>query len=348
MNPKPAEHETEAHPLRVALDATPLAARFGGVRRYVQELSQALRQRHPVWLATDQPVPEADFRPRNRLERRWWSVGLERRLAEGRIDVFHGTDFAVPYLSHRATILTVHDLSPWRYPAETSARVRRRTAWLLQWRVPTLVVTPTEAVRHQVIDRFHFPPDRIFAVPLGADHVPELPAAARSDEWLMVGSYRQRKNVEAAVAAFREQQRRGSRERLLLVGAGLDRFAGEGIAVRDDMEDAELWQRYQKAVGVLYLSAYEGFGLPVLEAMRAGAPVIISRDAALGEVAAGAALSVDPHDAPSLAAAWDACRRRRDELVPQGRLRAAEFTWARCAARMSDLYREATARRSRG
>src|SRR3954454_6290306 len=124
-----------------AFDATPLTMTSGGLRRYTEELLKALRSEFPAdeYLAlSDQTV-----RPTNALDRRWWSFGLPRTLRKLGCDVFHGTDFAVPYLPACPSVMSVHDLSPWMDPSWHSgaARVRRRTPILIRLGLATMLVT---------------------------------------------------------------------------------------------------------------------------------------------------------------------------------------------------------------
>jgi hypothetical protein len=106
-------------------------------------------------------------RPRNAADRRSWLWGLLRELARLRADLIHGPDFAVPYLRRRPSVLTLHDLSPWIDPSwhHAAGRVRRRTPLLLELGLPTMIVTPSEHVRKQAIERFRIRPERIVAVP---------------------------------------------------------------------------------------------------------------------------------------------------------------------------------------
>src|SRR5579871_2157527 len=157
--------------MNIALDATPLTAQTGGVRRYVQELSRALAELHPedtICLMSDQPFehPAPGIKnlrvgrgARNVLERRWWSFGLQAELKRLRVDVFHGTDFAVPYLPVRPSVMTVHDLSPWKNPTwhADGGRVKTRTPVLLRLGLATLLITPSEAIRREVMEVFHIP-----------------------------------------------------------------------------------------------------------------------------------------------------------------------------------------------
>src|SRR5437016_14495903 len=168
--------------MKIALDATPLTIPTGGVRRYTEELSRALAENFPeddFWLVSDRSFGRPSSLamnlkvgqgPRNVFERRWWSFGLQGVIARHGIDVFHGTDFAVPYLPIRPSVMTLHDLSPWMDPGWhiESDRVRNRTPMLLRLGLATIIITPSEAVRRQAMERFHLQDDRVVAIPLAA------------------------------------------------------------------------------------------------------------------------------------------------------------------------------------
>ena len=179
--------------MKIALDATPLTVPSGGVRRYTEELTRALCDTFPgdqFWLLSDQKLTlpfaranlSAGHGPRNLLERRWWSWGLQGEISRIGINVFHGTDFAVPYLPLRPSVMTLHDLSPWLNQAwhSESDRIRNRTPMLLRLGLATMVITPSEAVRRAAIDRFHLQRDRVIAVPHAASSCfrPTPPPAA--------------------------------------------------------------------------------------------------------------------------------------------------------------------------
>lgn len=168
--------------MRVAIDATPLTLSSGGLSRYTQELSVALAERFPedeYLLLSDQPfrMPEnappnlrLGGRPRNALERRWWLWGLDRELDRQQVALFHGTDFAVPYLARRPAVLTLHDLSPWMNAGwhVNAGRVRRRTPLLIGLSLASMIITPSEAVRKQAAEYFRIHPSRVVAVPHAA------------------------------------------------------------------------------------------------------------------------------------------------------------------------------------
>src|SRR5438105_3371507 len=171
--------------MRVALDATPLALVTGGLARYTAELSVSLAETcsdDDFVLISDQPftIPQPWRRnlwrgtgPQNAMERRWWLWGGQREMQRTGCELFHGTNFAAPYLPLRPSVVTMHDLSPWMDPKwhHNADRVRRRTPALLRLGIATMIVTPTEAIRRQVMDYFRVASSRVVAVPHGASEV---------------------------------------------------------------------------------------------------------------------------------------------------------------------------------
>ena len=148
------------------------------------------------------------------MERRWWLWGLQSEISRLKIDLFHGTDFAVPYVPVRPSVLTLHDLSPWLDPAWHTAaeRVRKRTPVLLRLGLATLLLTPSEAIRREAIARFRLSVDRIVSVPHAASAVfrPVLAPQPETPFFLFVGTLEPRKNVGMLVDAWREVRARHS------------------------------------------------------------------------------------------------------------------------------------------
>jgi glycosyltransferase involved in cell wall biosynthesis len=336
-----------ARQLRVALDGTPLTVPTGGVRRYVEELSAALRQTFPedeYRLVSDQLS-----QPRSPVDRRWWLIGLRRELDRLGSDLFHGTDFAVPYLSPRPSVMTLHDLSPWRADTRRAAsrRVRCRTPWLLRLGMATMVIAPSEAVRAEAISRFRLSPAQVVSVPMAASVLfrPVLPPSTARPYFLYVGTIESRKNVGIIIDAWR--QLGSNNVDLWIAGRVRDPIDLKGARHLDSVPDQELPGLYSGAVAVLYPSLYEGFGLPVLEAMQCGAMVIASKDAAITELAGGAALLADARDlrqwieAMGLALTSETYRKGWQEC---GLRRAAEFSWVRTARMTREVYVEALRR----
>jgi glycosyltransferase involved in cell wall biosynthesis len=347
--------------MRVAIEAASLGLSSGGLARYTAELSLALARSFPddeFFLISDQPfrMPpgspsnlERGGGPRNSMERRWWLWGMAREMSRLGADLVHGPDFAVPYIPRRPSVLTLHDLSPWMDAAWRPAaqRVRRRTPILLDLGIATMIVTPGEAVRKQAIERFRLRPERIVAVPEAAaawfrpiETVPATPY------FLFVGTLEPRKNLPVLVEAWREVRRHHAVE-LVLAGrrrADFPALAEEpGLRMLGEVADEALPRLYSGALAFVYPSLYEGFGLPVLEAMQCGACVIASR--AVAEAAGDAAVYVESPQELARAMSEVAARPEwRTELGARSRDRAREFSWERTARMTHEVYEEARRR----
>ncbi len=351
--------------MKIALDATPLTVPSGGVRRYTEELTRALCDSFPgdrFWLLSDQkavlPFARANLNAghgaRNMLERRWWSWGLQGEISRLGIDVFHGTDFAVPYLPLRPSVMTLHDLSPWLDPAwhAEADRVRNRTPMLLRLGLATMVITHTEAIRRAAIDRFHLQRDRVIAVPLAASACfRPTPGAERSPPYLLyVGTLEPRKNIGLILDLWRELRRDHPID-LVLAGRRRADFpeihAEPGLRLAGLMPEEDLPALYSGAVACLYPSYYEGFGLPVLEAMQCGALVIASRDPAILEVAGDGAILLDVRDhGPWMEALRLAVTQPEKMRAQRARAlaRAGEFSWTKTARLTKAVYEQAVQR----
>jgi len=349
--------------MKIALDATPLSIESGGVRRYVEELSLALAESFPeddFWFVSDQPfhAPTATARnlnvgrgPRNFLERRWWLCGLNAELSRLGIDLFHGTDFSVPYICLRPTVMTIHDLSPWMKPEwhATSHRVRRRTPVLLRRGLVTMVITPSEVIKEQAIERFQLDRNRVVAVPLAASSMFHRTGVVQVERpyLLYVGTLEPRKNLGFLLEIWRELRRMHGVD-LVLVGRRRpdhDEIPPEpGLQIRGFVLDEELPQLYSGALACLYPSCYEGFGLPVLEAMQCGAIVVASKDPAVVELAGDAAILLNLDDKQAWLEMLSVLIKQPDRFQPlreQGIARAAQFSWSKTARLTREVYAEA-------
>lgn len=345
--------------MRIALDAAPLSQPFGGIRRYVIELTRALAAANPgdtfILIADRIGIePPGDLvslanvewmEPRPAwLGAKWWSLGLPWTLRRARVDVFHGTDFSVPYWGGVARVVTVHDLSPWKEAPicdGVSERVRRRGPGHV--RRAERIVTPTESVAADVTAMFGVDRGRVRATHLGVTPLgaPDTPPVDRKPYFLYAGSRIARKNVGTLLAAWATARDALAEYSLRLTGHA-DREPGAHSL--GNPTDTELAQILSGATAFVYPSLYEGFGLPVVEAMAAGVPVITSRDPALMEVTAGAALHVEATDED----AWSEALVRvagdgalRADLASRGKHRATEFRWERTAKQTRDVYQDA-------
>lgn len=271
----------------------------------------------------------------------------------GSVDVCHST-VAIPAATTAPHVVTVHDVafvhSPERFSAH-GVRVMRRG--LDRCRDVDLVLCPSRATHDDLLD-LGFAPDRLRVVPWGVDAQRVTDAdlarvraayALPSDFVLFVGTLEPRKNLAGLVAAMR------SVPELPLVVAGAD---GWGDAVPDTVRDgdvrfvgfvpdADLRPVVQAASVLAYPSLGEGFGLPILEAMAQGTPVVTSRGSSTGEVAGEAAALADPHDPDSIAAAIREVLAERDRWSALARERAGAFSWESTVEATVAAYREVAA-----
>lgn len=294
-----------------------------------------------------------------------------RRPAPGPWDgasLYHAPDVVYPPVHGMPVVMTVHDLSYLVYPRYHT----RLNGGYLRLMTPAvtrdarLIMTDSEATRRDLIGRVGVPEDKIRVVYPGVGDLfrrsptPEEIAAARRrydlpDAFILsVGTLEPRKNLAGALRAYRLLRARcPDAPPLLLVGGagwGLDEArlvgVGEGASVRrlGFVPDEGLRALYAACSVFVYPSLYEGFGLPVAEALSLGAPTVTSRVSSLPEVAGDAALLVDPHDVEDIATALtrvleDTALAAR--LRATGPARAAQFTYEACARGTRDVYAEA-------
>jgi glycosyltransferase involved in cell wall biosynthesis len=353
--------------MKVALDATPLILSSGGLPRYVTELSIALAREFPddtYLLLSDQPFAVPDGAPPNlrrgraphsESERRWWLWGVRRSILDMGAEIFHGTNFEVPYLGQTPAILTIHDLSPWRNPAwhDSADRVRWRTPWLMRFRRARMILTVSEAVRREIISYFGVSPDQVRSVPLAASPLFRPVSETNSGGacfFLYVGTLEPRKNVAALVEAWHETRSQTGAD-LVVAGRNRSDFVPvpsyEGLNFLGEVPDNELPRLYSDALAFVYPTHYEGFGLPVLEAMQCGCPVIASRDPAVMEVTGGAAIHAQTTSELADAMRGIAANARiRGDLRKAGLKRAADFSWKGTARQTRAIYSEILAKQS--
>ncbi len=367
--------------MRIGLDATPLIHPYGGVSRYVTELTVALAERFPedeFHLLTDQSGCHFDRRlvrsnviiappTAPSLGGKWWSLRLPWELRRRRIDVFHGTNFSVPYLPLTPALMTLHDLSPWKDPPlrpPGSERVRRRTPRL--FRLARLILTPTQAISVEAGERFGIPASKRLAIhhaPTPALHGGVAESLSRDREGvvgyshvldggikppylLYLGSGEPRKNLPTLIESWRIARRDLPELKLVLAGVGQFQAPSEpGLCRLAQVTDSQAARLLSGAAAFVYPSLYEGFGLPVVEAMHHGVPVITSQDPAIVEAAGGAALHVDVTSASILAKTITTLTTNPDQnrrLRKLGFERAASLSWTSTAEQTRAAYARAT------
>jgi glycosyltransferase involved in cell wall biosynthesis len=322
--------------LRVGIDTSPLALSRAGTARYLTNLLAAL-ERDPE-LELRRYSFGGDGRATKVLrDTAWYLSLLPRRARRDRVDVLHCPAMRAPVHAAVPLVVTIHDVAVLREPRSFNRWTRgysRRTLPKVA-RAARRIVVGSAFTRGEVVELLDVPEEKVTVVPygVGPPFRPEGPAAD-GRYVLAVATLEPRKNLARAVDAARQ-----AGVELRVVGArgwgGVDVEGWLG-----EIPDAELASLYRGARCLLYPSLYEGFGLPVLEAMACGTPVVTSSATAMEEVAGGAAVLVDPLDVAAIAAGIEEAQRRREELVPAGIARAGEFTWQRAADSVVALWSE--------
>lgn len=287
-------------------------------------------------------------------------IGTDWQLGT-RFEVFHGPDYEVANLRRTAKVVTIHDLSFYEEGYGTTRANRKRqsgVARLLKKRRPEAVIAVSDFTREKLLERFPEYEGRVYTVRHGADHllIPSNKAMRPIPYpyYLFVGNLEARKNIVGLVKAFDILKTKPGHKdtRLILVGIAGYGFEDikaackaavepEHILLPGYLSNIQLVTYYQWAEGFVYPSHYEGFGFPILEAMRLGCPVVTSSVSATREVAGDAALLVPPKDAESIAQAMERVAedtRLRDDLTAKGVARGRSFTWAKCAEETLQVY----------
>ena len=280
------------------------------------------------------------------------SIGLPRLLRRLRPGLAH-FQHSLPLACPTPAVVTVHDLSFERDPSVMGRRDRLifRTVVPRSARRAARVLAVSERTKRDLIEIYDIPEKKIVVTPNGVDpaFTPNGPRAAGEPYALFVGALQPRKDVTVAIEA------------LALLGNGVPRLVVVGqdkggraeaeqavernglagrVEFRGHVPQEELAALYRGAACLVFPSRYEGFGLPVVEAMASGTPVVATTAGALPEVAGGAAILVEERNPVALAGGMERAIADRERLVAAGLERARHFTWAETARRTLAVYRE--------
>jgi alpha-1,3-rhamnosyl/mannosyltransferase len=361
--------------VRVGFDGRALMSPAAGVRRYARELLLALVELgEPLELvalggvrsSVPSGVRHVPAPPHPPTNLGWTQVGLPRVARDARVDVLHAPAYTAPLWGRVPVVLTIHDVSYARRPEWYPYRrdLLRRAFYRRSALRASAIVTDSTFSAAEIHAAYGVPLNRLTVVPLGAapkfsvpsDEPLALPTGVAGPFVLHVGDLHARRNLGVALSAvLRLRERSPAHAALSLVLAGVDRGAGDelaraaveagspGAVVRlGRVSETGLLSLYRAASALVYPSRYEGFGLPVVEAMACGTPVVASRAASMPEVLGEAGVLADPDDV----APWTAALSRiledvawRDQLRAVGRARAALFTWQRTAELTYEVYR---------
>ena len=310
-----------------------------------------------------------------RLGKLWWEqVALKRACASERVDLLHSPYFASPLYPNVPTVVTVHDVIPMVLPAYGSALHSRLYMKLVAAaaRRAKAIITVSATSKKDIVGALGVSPDRIHVVynavdrgfhPVGDDRALDAVRDShgiRGDFLLYFGGFDQRKNVERVIRAYHLAAGSFARPCQLVIAGAMDLVGHplypdprpligelgleEQVVVTGRISEEDKPLLYSAATAFVFPSLYEGFGLPVLEAMACGTPVITSNVSALPEVAGDAALLVDPTSVEAIAGAMVRVMNEpglREELRAKGLQRTRQFDWEASAARTLDIYRQA-------
>lgn len=359
--------------MQIALEVTSACReRRTGIGRYIAELVRALVER----------APEHEYRLLNRLSR--WPARRLRIEAPGarqdwiqdgilpidrRADVLHGLDARVPRWRRPVRIATVHDvfalhlegIAPDEFVRKKCERYAELAAHCDD------LIADSASTRANFLEHVDFPPERLHVVHLGVDeafHVDATQEGAVALQafdvhppyLLYVGDISHRKNLPRMLQAFAASPARDS-HRLVIAGSAaygstetFEQVRQLGIADRvvltGFVPDRLLPQLYAHADALMFATLYEGFGLPALEALAAGTPVVGGIHGAVGEVTDGHAELVDPYDVGAMGAGLERALAWDDERRLAARTHARRLTWSRCAEQTLGVYAAALAART--
>jgi glycosyltransferase involved in cell wall biosynthesis len=364
--------------MRIAIDASTISTQ-GGPRTYVLGLLEALLQidkeneyivyyNDPVHLGRFPKAREIVLRGISPVARLWREhVLLPLACRREKIDLLHCPKSAIPFFSSCPVVVTLHDLIPLSHP-ETE-KFAARVYWRLQ--IPNaakrsdFIITDSEDARKEIINDFNVAPERIKAIMLGFDPAmlelrDQNTGVTVRDRYglperyiLYVGTIQPRKNIDSVIEAyFALRLESPTVPKLVIVGRkgwlydSLFRRISE-LALTDKViftgfiPDEDLPFIYDGAQVFIYISLFEGFGLPPLEAMACGVPVVVSNTTSLPEVVGDAGISVMPTDIEAIVSALKTVLDNSEiaeKMKKKGLERARSFSWERCARETLEIY----------
>lgn len=332
-----------------------------------------LQKSSAVTVLSNHPGVQTLFWPESALTRSsLWPYGKYRRqsqfLRAEKLDVFHGPANVTPLFYRQPTVVTVHDLIIYRHPEWFPGGIAdyfwRHSLVPKSIKNASRVIAVSQATKRQIIRQFNISPDKISVVyeggttkqsgnNLSAQETEALKKKIGSNKFLLyVGTIEPRKNLARLIEAFKSIASKFPGMKLVLAGKFGWKYesilaSAKGLEARviftDYVSPTQKSWLYQQALGFVYPSLAEGFGLPVLDAMVNKVPVLTSQTSSLPEVTGSAAVYVDPLSVQSIATGLEklaSYENLRRQLIDQGLAQAEKFSWANAAQQTLQVYRE--------
>ena len=351
--------------MRIVIDVTPLSHPRTGIGNYMLGmlggLAEAAEGRHELVLfAPTGPRNVARLRaaldgipakrrlvvvpPPSNVWRKLWSRGqrfpVERLV--GALDVFHFSDWMYPPQRSGLRTTTVHDLLPLHHPEWVGPRTRALHVPKYHHAAETcdVIFANSKFTAEDVATSLGFPRGRLVVAYPGLHRrfTPDGPAADLGRPYVFTAATAEpRKNLDTLLEAFARLRADRPELQLAIAGPG-PALEGEGVRALGYVPDDDLPPLYRGAEAFVYPSLFEGFGIPIVEAMASGAPAVISSHPSMDEASGEAAVRVDPWSPEAMAAGIERALAEREALVPRGVEHAAQFTWRACGEAMLRGY----------
>ena len=361
--------------MRVVVDVTPLSRPRTGIGNYLRGLLGGLVDAGDFEIVAFGPVSQ---RGKSSVEEALAGLQIERRLLvlpgahvwrtawsrlgripverlTGPLDIFHFSDWMYPPQRSGLRATTIYDLVPLRFPDWVTRRTRsmHTAKYRNAARTCDLIVCISRYTADDVAKRLGVTSERLSVAHPGLNHrfSPDGPAPLESAPYILsVATLEPRKNLAAVVQAFSLLRERRPDLSLLVAGppsgGAHGEFQGKGVKLLGFVADDELAALYRGAAAFVYASRLEGFGMPVIEALASGTPVVAAAHPSLDEACGEAALRVDPEDTGAFAETLERALDERDTFRAPGLEHARRFTWEATGRAVVEAYRRASASRS--
>lgn len=376
MNKEEDKHQASSikhRPLKIGIDISPVV--YGtGVSNYIKNLVSALlaidkkeefvlfggslrRKRELDEFISSLKAKNSEgktyYLPPTFLSFLWNELHtLSAETLTGKLDVFHSSDWAQPP-SKAYKVTTIHDLVPLRFPEISDPKVVSAHKKRLHWvrKEVDKIIAVSEFTKREIIELLGIEPKRIVVIPEAPGHDIKRTAKKEVERvkrkykikrgYLLVAGADPRKNIPAIVQAYRQLiTHHSSPITLVIVGRPWEKIPdAPGILKLGHVSREELSALYSGAQALVYTSLYEGFGLPILEAMACGTPVVTSNISSMPEVADNAAVQVDPTNPTEIAAGIEKVLSEREKWVDKGKRRVKMFSWEKTARKTLEVYR---------